>query len=315
MRQLETPVVLIAFNRPDTVRKVFEAVAQARPTRLLLIADGPRADRPGETERCDEVRKIVTTVDWPCEVQTNFAQLNMGCRRRIISGLDWVFSQVEEAIIFEDDCLPDPSFFPFCHEMLERYRGDSRIAAISGTNLVEKHMDTPYSYYFSQLGGNWGWATWRTRWTDFDEHLKGWPELRAAGGLSKVFDRPKDIAYWTGKFDSIYAGGEQSAWDYQWFYARLFGNKLSITPSVNLIENIGHAPGATHTVIPDSRLMPKAKTLEFPLKHPNDVVASHSADLRQLDLNFKTPFRQMIRVINYLKDRALAQLSGAKNPR
>ncbi len=122
MKPLETPVALIVFNRPETTRRVFAAIAAARPARLLLIADGPRTDRPGEVERCDEVRKIVTSVDWPCEVLTNFAEENMGCRRRVVSGLNWVFSQVEEAIILEDDCVPDASFFPFCAEMLERYR-------------------------------------------------------------------------------------------------------------------------------------------------------------------------------------------------
>src|SRR5690348_3813427 len=107
---LTTPVVLAIFARVDTLERVFAAVREARPTKLLVIADGPRADRPGEAERCRAARAIVERVDWPCEVLTDFAAQNMGCKRRISSGLDWVFEQVEEAIILEDDCVPSQSF-------------------------------------------------------------------------------------------------------------------------------------------------------------------------------------------------------------
>ena len=136
MSPLQTPVALIVFNRPEPTRRVFAAVAAARPSHLLLIADGPRADRPGEAERCDMVRKIVSAVDWPCKVDTKFAAENMGCRRRVISGLDWVFSLVEDAIILEDDCIPDQTFFPFCSELLDRYREKSQIGFIAGFNSL-----------------------------------------------------------------------------------------------------------------------------------------------------------------------------------
>jgi hypothetical protein len=165
---LQTPVALFVFNRTGTTSKVFEAIANVRPSRLLLIADGPRPGKAGETEACMSVREIVSRVDWPCEVSRDFADSNLGCQERMISGLNWVFSLVEEAIIFEDDCLPDPSFFRFCQELLERYRGDSRVASISGTNLVSEYSNTESSYFFSRLGGNWGWATWRSEWERYD---------------------------------------------------------------------------------------------------------------------------------------------------
>jgi hypothetical protein len=162
--EFETPVALFVFRRPDTTRKVFEAIANVRPTRLLLIADGPRPDKPGELEASEQVREIVSRVDWPCEVSTNFADKNLGCQERMISGYNWVFSLVEEAILLEDDCLPDASFFFFCQEMLTRYRDDSRIAMVAGFNAVQDHTRTNYSYYFSSFTHCWGWATWRRAW-------------------------------------------------------------------------------------------------------------------------------------------------------
>ena len=146
---LTTPVAFLVFNRPDLTARVFERIAAARPQTLLLVADGPRNEN--EVATCDQVRNIITRVDWDCRVLTNFSDINLGCKRRVASGLDWVFSQVEEAIILEDDCLPSLSFFPFCQGLLERYRDDNRIFAIGGTNLQFGISRTEHSYYFSAV--------------------------------------------------------------------------------------------------------------------------------------------------------------------
>ena len=119
MQQLiRTPVAFLVFNRPDTTERVFEAIRLARPPKLLVVADGPRAHRPDDDTKCQATRAIIERVDWPCEVLKNYSEANLGCRTRVSSGLDWVFSTVEEAIILEDDCLPHPTFFRFCEELL-----------------------------------------------------------------------------------------------------------------------------------------------------------------------------------------------------
>jgi hypothetical protein len=292
---LQTPVALFVFKRSDTTRRVFDAISKVRPPKLLLIADGPRQDREGEAEACRQVRDIVARVDWPCEVFKNFSKYNLGCDERIISGLDWVFSLVEEAIILEDDCLPDPSFFPFCQEMLERYRGDARVASITGTKLAGEHLNTEDSYYFSHLGGTWGWATWRQEWKRLDRHLADWPKLKEKKMLSEIFDHPKAIAYWTGIFDAVHGNGVQSPWDYRWVYTLLTGYSLNIVPCVNLITNIGFGAGATHTMRVDSRLTPPAGTMDFPLRHPASFIPLRSVDHRVLDLNVESIFRRVSR--------------------
>ena len=142
---MKTPVAFLIFNRPETTARVLEEIARARPPKLLVVADGPRADRPGEADLCRAARAVLSRVDWPCEVLTNFSETNLGCRRRVSSGLDWVFEEVEEAIVLEDDCLPHPSFFPFCEELLERYRADERVMAVSGDNFQQGRRRTPYS--------------------------------------------------------------------------------------------------------------------------------------------------------------------------
>lgn len=156
-----TAIVFLIFNRPEETARTFAAIKAARPSTLLVVADGPRLDRAGEQELCARTRTVIDGVDWPCEVLRNFADANIGCGRRVSSGLDWAFSQVDEAVILEDDCLPDPSFFPYCDELLERYRTDERIMMVSGNNFQNGASRTWDSYYFSRLPHCWGWATWR----------------------------------------------------------------------------------------------------------------------------------------------------------
>jgi hypothetical protein len=303
------PILFIVFNRPQTTRLVFDRIAGIRPARLLLIADGPRSDRPGEEKLCQEVREIVSAVDWPCDVLTNFAASNLGCCQRIVSGLDWAFSIVEEAVILEDDCFPDKSFFPFCQELLERYRGDSRIAAISGTNLVEKHLTTLDDYYFSRLGGIWGWATWRSRWQGYDRHLRDWPELRRSEALTELFERPREIAYWTRIFDAMFEGRGPGTWDYQWVYTNLFGHRLTVVARVNLVRNIGFKAGATHTNTANPRFMPKSKAIKFPLKHPVGIIPSRSLDQQFQELYVPPLFQRIAQRIGRLLDRTVVTLS------
>jgi len=280
--QLQTPVVFIVFNRPVQTSRVFERISQVKPKHLLVIADGARADRPEEKVLCEETRRIATSVTWPCEVETNFAPRNMGCRDRLISGLNWAFEQVEEAIILEDDVLPDPSFFPFCEQMLDHYREDTRISMVAGFNIVENQIRTDSSYFFSNLTRIWGWATWRRSWARYDEYLVNWPAIKSAGLLNEIFDRPEHVKYWTTIFDLMHDGTGPNTWDYQWAYTNFIHNALSIVPRVNLIENIGFGPGATHTTELLDAPKVTAGSLDERLIHPLAVVPLRSRD--QIDM-------------------------------
>jgi hypothetical protein len=279
---LLTPVALFVFNRPETTRRVFEAVSNVRPPKLLLVADGPRAGKAGEAEACRQVREILGRVDWPCEVFTNFAENNLGCRERMISGLNWVFSLVEEAILLEDDCLPDASFFRFCEELLEKYRGDSRIAYISGDNLVGRYGKPADSYYFSQIGGIWGWATWKSEWERYDRHLSDWPELKKRGMLEEIFEDPRAVRFWTDIFDAMHEDRGPDTWDYQLLYTGLKSNSLTVIPSVNLVANIGFGDGATHTTEADPRFILPAQSMDFPLRHPLSFAPLRHLDRRRM---------------------------------
>lgn len=270
---LHTPIAFIIFNRPALTRRSFAEIRRARPPALYVIADGPRTDRSGEAEQVAAARAIIDEVDWPCAVHRLFADENMGCGKRIASGLDWVFSQVPEAIVLEDDCIPAPSFFPYCDALLERYRDDTRVVHIGGNNFQAGHTRTPYSYFFSKYNHISGWATWRRAWRHFDWALSSWPQVRAEGWLEHICDDPLECRHWTGIFD-WYHRARPNVWGYAWTYA-CFLHGLSSYPSVPLVSHVGAGPDAANhrAALPHDNL-PTQDLWE--LAHP-PVVARHRA--------------------------------------
>ncbi|MFN0112723.1 MAG: glycosyltransferase family 2 protein [Blastocatellia bacterium] len=284
---MKTPVALIIFNRPDTTELVFDAIRQARPPKLFVIADAPRANRVGEAEKCREARAIIERVDWDCEVLTNYAEQNLGCQRRISSGLDWVFDQTEEAIILEDDCLPHQSFFPYCEELLARYRDDDRVMHIGGTNYQFGRRRFPYSYYFSRYNHCWGWASWRRAWRHFDVEMKLWPELRDNGLLKDLLQDTRATADWQRAFQMVYEKRIDS-WAYCWTLSCWAQSGLSVLPSVNLISNIGFGAEGSHTLNRHSKFANmRVADVGLPLIHPPFVIRDDDADRYTQRNNFR----------------------------
>lgn len=303
--QLKTPVALIIFNRPETTRRVFAEIAKARPQILLVIANGPRADHPEDNEKCAAVRAIIDHVDWDCKVLTNYSDDNIGCFRCISGGLDWVFDTVEEAIILEDDCVPHPTFFRFCEEMLEKYRNDERIAMISGDNFQFGRKRTAYSYYFSRYPHIWGWASWRRAWKYFDADMKLWPEIRDGGWLQDLLGDRRSVWYWKIKFENTYKG-RRDIWDYQWTLSCWTQNSLTIIPNVNLISNIGFGPDALHTKEKTKVLEMTTEPMMFPISHPTYILRDSIADSMTEKLSFsRQPLLEkgMIKIKQIIKGR------------
>jgi hypothetical protein len=306
--KLITPVAFIVFNRPQTTAKVFAAIRQAQPSQLLIIADGARLDRVGEAEKCQQVRDICDRIDWQCEVKRNYANSNLGCQKRIISGLNWVFTEVEEAIILEDDCLPHPTFFEFCQELLEKYRGDRRIMSISGDNYLFGKNRAEYSYYFSIYSDTWGWATWRRAWKYNDINMKLFPEVQAGQWLEDILGKNHWVErHWHKIFEDCYTGRFPTAWDYQWVFACLIQNGLSINPNVNLISNIGFDENATHTRSQTRLSNMKTAALTFPLVHPPFVIADRKSDALNQSYLYKQSF--ITKIKNRIESKVLKLLN------
>lgn len=272
-----TPVLFMVFNRPDVTAQVFEAIRQAKPRRLYIAADGPRTDKPDEVEICEQVRKIATGADWDCEVRTLFSEENIGCRLAVSTAINWFFDHEEEGIILEDDCIPHPTFFKYCQELLDYYRRDNRIMVISGNNFQFGRKRGEFSYYFSRFNHCWGWATWRQAWTSYNSNMQLWPYVRDNDYLSHILDSPKSVKYWTKRFEMVHSN-EVDSWAYVWTFSCWCQSGLTILPNINLVSNIGFGKDATRTKRTGKLANMGVGAMEFPIQHPPCVIRDKCAD-------------------------------------
>lgn len=292
---LSTPVVVIAFNRPHLARRTLAAIRDAAPERLFLVCDGPRPDREGEAELCAETRAALEAVDWPCDVQRRYSEVNLGVEGNVELGLDWVFSQVPEAMIFEDDCTPDPTFFPYAEELLARYREDRRIWQVAGNRHgVPRRLYGDDSYAFSSWASVWGWATWADRW---QQHRAVFPRDHVRRGPTDAGDgpvrtkpaspAPGTLVTRAGRRHFAEAATSDDVvthgWDKHWWLTIMTEGGLCIAPSGNLVVNSGFGADATHGYSPGRQDDP-AEPMEFPLKHPERVALNVEVE-RELELH------------------------------
>ena len=268
------PILLIAFNSPETTKKVFEAIKIAKPKKLFISVDGPRNEK--EKEKVEEVKKIISKVDWNCKVKKRIFDENQGIIKGAGGAIDWFFDNVKEGIVFDDDCVPDQSFFRFCAEMLEKYRDDVRIMHISGDNFQKRRSKSKFSYYFSKYTYMWGWASWSRAWKENDAQMKNYFKLKHSNYFSKQIPNLIERNYLKRLFREAYKDPKRI--DSKWLFTVFVKRGLTIAPNKNLVQNIGFYSGSTNTKDIDSFLSTPSKSLEFPLKHPLKVKLNRTAD-------------------------------------
>lgn len=295
MTQCLSPILLIIFNRPQETAEVLKAIKKARPHKIFIAADGPRPNNPEDEYNCQLTRKAVEDgIDWPCEKKFLFQSKNLGCRLAVSSALDWFFTEVEEGIILEDDCLPHPDFFNFCDELLKKYRQKQEIMHISGNNFLFNKIKITDDYYFSHIPHIWGWATWRRAWNKYDVKMTDWPEFKQKNRLGSIFPQRRFSLGWTRTFDYVYQN-KVDTWDYQWTYAIIKNGGYCLTPAVNLVSNIGFSKSATHTKGQNkfSNLPTRNLTIK---NHPIQIKYQDRADAYIMRNNFN--FSVVRKIIN-----------------
>ena len=292
----DTPILFLIFNREDTTQRVFDSIRQQKPKHLFVAADGARKHKPGEAETCQRVRDIIKQVDWDCELKTLFRDENLGCKMAVSSAITWFFENVEQGIILEDDCLPDPSFFPYCEELLNRYKDDTRIGHITGNNFLSGTVEKAFSYDFCTYPHIWGWATWRRAWKNYDVNFPFWNEQKDK--RSDLLHNKRETIYFSSFIsDTIHNRNGINTWDIQWLFTLRTQNQLTIYPAVNLVTNIGLGDSnAVHTSKKSKKYTISASAISFPLRHPKCVVRNKKID----DATVKKLFFSWKRLARYV---------------
>lgn len=292
----DTPILFLIFNRPDTTQEVFNRIREIKPKYLFVAADGPRKNKEGENEKCLATRAIINNIDWDCEVKTLFRDNNLGCKIAVSSAISWFFEHNEQGIILEDDCLPHPSFFRYCEQMLDKYKDDPKIYHIGGNNfdysVLKKRKD---SYFFSAYALIWGWATWKRAWEKYDNDIQDYDNLLKSDRIKDYLKSNEEIEYWRDKFNRI-VNHNFDTWDFIWQYTIWKHGGKAIVPFRNMVKNIGFDHEATHT-IPTGNYNPKAH-----LRAINHIIKTHP---KGLDINRKEDVKTF--KYNYLNQPTLKE--------
>lgn len=303
---MNSPILFLVFNRPSTTKIVFETIRHAKPPRLYIAADGPRENKLEDAKLCQEVKGIVSDIDWNCEVITLFRNKNLGCKKAVSSAITWFFEKEEEGIILEDDVLPLPCFFNYCDELLEKYRNVEDVAMISGNNLISKRFNPEESYFFSHYANIWGWATWKRTWRQYDVEMKDWNSWSKNGNLRNISDNtPYFEYYWKDQIQAIH-DGKMDTWDFQLFFLLWRIKGLCIVPKNNLTSNLGFGTIATHTTgeMPNCVKESEPEELSFPLIHPSTIKRQPKTDIlineRVFDIRLFTTLKWKLRRMPFM---------------
>ena len=314
-----SPILLLAFNRPDTTKRVLEVIAAQQPSQLFVACDGPRRDVPGDADLVSQVKQVIAEgITWDCELHTLYPEENQGLKRGVVGAIDWFFDHVTEGIILEDDCLPHPDFFTYCDELLERFRNDDRIWAIQGDNSLKMRLSGDASYGFIPYALIWGWATWKRAWDYYDGDLDNWKKIRGTKEVKKLWPDRIERKIRSESLDAMLDDPE-TTWDYQWMFTVSYHRGLTVFPRKNLVSNIGWGrPDATHTTGVGSRQEAPTSSI-LPLTHPTDVALDKRATSDALNgrlfgagkyrLRFRAAkaFRQLARSISGSVRRVLSK--------
>lgn len=246
---MQTPVLLLIWRRPHTLRLVLDALRPAAPHSIFVACDGPDHRRPGEAEQVAAARALIdSAIDWPCRIERLYASGNQGCRLGVSRAISWFFTHVEEGIILEDDCVAHPDFFRFCSTLLARYRHDTRVWGIGGNNFQQGRWRGDGSYYFSHYFHSWGWASWRRCWQHYDGELSQLSPLINSGLLATIFPDPLERKSWIRLWRRLQEHGKPDSWAYRWAFSCLVQGGLIAVPNRNLVHNVGFDASATHTL-------------------------------------------------------------------
>lgn len=278
--EIDVPVAINFFARPDTFEQAFAEIKKAKPRQLFLIADGPRPGRKDDEENCKKCRDIAESVDWNCEVYHFYNDKNKGLFHTYFDSMSEVFKIVDRCIFLEDDLVVSQSFFRFCKEMLEKYENDLRIHFITGMNVKGTYEEPDGDYFFSGEGSIWGYALWKRTFDSMTLDFRNNPYAirmtkkvakQIKPGYERYIDNCVENPEWQGHIPHV---------EFYKNYLRFSQNQIYIVPCRNLVSNIGASSNAVHSAdninklprITQKLFNARIYELDFPLKSPEFVI-------------------------------------------
>jgi len=291
----KSAVLFLTYKRFSTAEIVFQAIRSAKPPKLYFASNAAKLQNKNEVKQVEKVRSLLDLIDWPCKVYKLIHVNHLSVKYSISSAIDWFFQHEEEGIILEDDCVPHPTFFAFCDQLLERYRHDSRIAMINGFNCSQskKININNDSYFFTKNVSIWGWASWRRAWLLYDVNMKEWPNVDRLF-IEDILKYRISKIIWLYFFGNTY-NNKIDTWDFQWVFSIWSNSMMAISPKENLVQNIGFSEEATHTKYSDIYSKIISVAMKLPLKHPKFILRDRITEAHEEVIEIKNMAKNLIR--------------------
>lgn len=241
------PVLIIAFNRFEITKELFSSIREFSPSEIYYSIDGPRIGNSEDKITNNKLRNLISTVDWPCRIETLFSEINKGSGIWPYESISWALAQTPRLLILEDDVRISKTFYDLSKYCLDKFEDNKRIFAICASNIIDLHGDSESmmvnsSKYFS----GWGWSTWADRWETYEFDIKKKNLLSFLTLLkSNNYNLFISLYFWLNFFKI--KNNLLQAWDYQINYLLFTSQKLILKPDRNLSINLGTGNSATHT--------------------------------------------------------------------
>ncbi|MCQ2286851.1 MAG: hypothetical protein MJZ76_08265 [Bacteroidales bacterium] len=278
----DIPILLIIYNRVEATHDLFQMLTKLQPKQLFVAANGALPEASCDYARCLETRNVIMP-NWPCDLQMLTMDEHLSQAQMTFRSVDWFFKNVKEGIVLFDETLPHPDFFPYCAQLLEKYRDVKKVVHIGGNNFQKKrHIKS--SYYFSAYATNWGFATWSDRWEGFTlDHSNDTDDFEDL--LGRYFEKNKVKKYWK-RWYNVLRKKNLELFDYQYNFHLWRHEGLCISPSVNLVANVDFKRNKKRRV---RKLLGNSSPI-LPLVHPTEMTRNAKADRRSFRKYYKKAF-------------------------
>ena len=293
MNTKKTPVLLITYNRADKTEELINILIKNNIDNIFIYMDGPKDS--SDLEGCEKNKKIIKKyTEKYSNIKTLYKDKNRGLTHSIPEAIDWIFNFFDRAIILEDDCVPSKEFFIFMEKMLIKYKSNTKIASVCGSNFLSTSITSKESYFYSKYFNCWGWATWKDRW-------KNWHKLKAnLDNLNKIKNN-KFLKSYLGSYRAHlywhWILNKKDTWDYFWNFTSFISQKLHVTPKINLISNTGIGLDSTNTksypvpYTPSNKIKSK---FDLNLISPTHTIINHDFDNEVEDKIFSKSFQNRL---------------------
>ena len=181
MAELNTPIVVVAYNRPKSLLRLLNSLAGAdypnKNIDLIISID--------KSDDNEDVLAIAKNFKWDFGNKIiNYQETNLGLKAHILKCGD--FSNTYGAVIvLEDDLFVSPNFYNYTVAALQFSRDKGYIGGISLYNhQLNVHtrdnfiaLEDGFDNWYFQFASSWGQAWSKDQWKGFRKWLRTNPDI------------------------------------------------------------------------------------------------------------------------------------------